>query len=142
MILLILLQMILTPATFGMAEQQHIDQAEQYEVVMYSGFPPEKYSKELKDEIPPEKALLTATVSKEGQFQAESGDLSFEGTLSKAKDGKLEISIPRSNVGSTSCLNENKVVKPNEAIRPGFCGFSGIIFGYYFRIRTVKGNGN
>lgn len=107
------------------------------EVVMYLGVPPESLREEDRKNLEPEKPLLTALVKPDGNFQADNEGASFEGTISNEKDDKVQVQIKESHLNSTSCFQINALVKPNEPIVPKACGFSSIVFSYYFRVRST-----
>jgi hypothetical protein len=108
-----------------------------YVVVMYEGMAPE-WSPAGSQTPRAEKALLTANVAADGWFHAAANDVLFIGRLmTLADDGKAELRIEFSRRYSTSCLPVDAIVRINEAAASTGCGFSSIIFSYYFRVRQL-----
>jgi hypothetical protein len=104
---------------------------------MYEGLPPESYREEARKELKPEKPLLAVRGEVGVEFHAEKHRVRFEGKLLNVKDGEVELEIKRSRLNSTSCDPIAATLKLNEPISPTVCGFSSIIFSYYFRVKSA-----
>src|SRR5207245_3073806 len=136
MLLLLLFPIMALSRNLQGNDRQIDNLLKKYEVVMYRGFPPESLPEEDRKNLEPEKPLLPALVGSEGKFQAENEGANFEGTISNEKDDEIQVQIKQSHWNSTSCFEINALVKANEPISPKACGFSSIIFWYYFRVRS------
>jgi hypothetical protein len=117
------------------------EQVKQYEVILYEGVAPESYPEEAREDLKPEKPRLSMRVEEGEKFHAEGNGAMFEGKILSVKDGKIELRIERSKLASTGCDHISASVELNEAVSPKVCGFSSIIFSYYFRVKSVAGDG-
>jgi len=61
----------------------------------------------------------------------------FEGKILGKKDGKIELRINRSRLGTTQSDHISASVALNEAVSPKQYGFQSIIMFYYFRVKSV-----
>jgi len=135
---LILLQVF--TLVFNIVIYQSISTAEQldrYEVVMYSGVPPESYPEEQRKKLPPEKSILVASIAMDGRFQAMKKGAAMEGIITILEDGRLKVIIKESKLNSTSGGPIETIVRPGETIDSKGAIFSSIIFLYYFRVQKA-----
>ena len=141
--LIILLQIAALAFNFSdIGVQGGSEQVRQYEVILYEGVAPESYPEEAKAELKPEKPRLSIRVEEGEKFHAEGNGAMFEGKILSVKEGKAEFRIERSRLASTECDHISATVGLGEAVSPRSCGFSSIIFLYYFRVKSVNKDGH
>lgn len=140
---LILLQIVALAISLPILRtQESSGQVPRYDVIMYEGFPPESFPEEVRKDLKPEKPLLSISVEAGVKFHAEGRGMMFEGRLSGVKDAGAELEIQRSRWGSSACSPISATVKLGEAVSPGGCIFSGVVYSYYFRVKSAaKGEG-
>ena len=135
---LVLLQIVALALSLPIIRaQESSGQTPRYEVIMYEGFPPESFPEEARKELKPEQPLLSIRVEAGVKFHAEGRGMMFEGRLSGVKDGGAELEIERSRWGSSACSPITATVKLGEAVSPGGCIFSGVVYSYYFRVKSA-----
>jgi len=133
--LLVILTASLLSRALHAQPPQGRERVARYQITLYEGVPPDSTTRPSRPTLNTEKPLLTVSVEAGKRFNAKGTDVTFDGMLLAVKNARADLRIDHSKVQSTSCDAIVAKAKLNEPIRPSACGFSSVIFLYYFKVR-------